>query len=141
MRSLSEIIAMNKKAVITGYMPKILFMVKQLTEKYGGVTINSNGELIKKEDGYMVGIQQIYLETLINFLNKFNEEMLFNFLEKIKETKYYLGFWFNKEDTKVYIDIVQHISNFHTAIKLAKEFDQLKIYDCANNLEIEVNND
>ena len=109
-------------------------MFKELIKlmiKNGGGTLKNN-KLVEFEDGYIIAFKEF--EKVINM-----DESVFECLELLEEyvnkhNDSFIGFWVN--DGKLYLDVVQNISNYHMAILEGLKQNQKAIWDVKNGKEI-----
>lgn len=106
---------------------------------FGGASININFN--KPIQGFMVSVQD---GLIYNNLSEVNEHALSNWIaEQIKSIKklennkhYYFGSWVDEKTKKVYFDLSLNIASKITALELAKEYNQISIYDIENKKTI-----
>ena len=91
--------------------------IKDMTIKFGGVTINNKKQVPTK--GYMVGVKEF--KTL--------QEMLGY---ELKENEYY-GSWIDLDNTKVYWDISVNVESLDKAEELGRQLNQIAIYNVVDN--------
>ena len=104
-------------------------MIKQLINnliKNGGGTLHK-GKLVKFENGYMVAIKDF--EKVIKLDD---HESIAQYIA-IHSDKL-IGFWVN--ENKLYLDVVQNITNYHMAILEGLKQNQKAIWDCEECKEI-----
>ena len=100
-----------------------------------GNTFDLEGNVFKPKYGYFVGITgfQVPKNYFINPKFPINT-LLFTMEENLDLSKNLVGYWI--ENNVVYIDSVLHIGNIEDAIKTAKNYNQLAVWDCENNQSI-----
>ena len=109
----------------------------------GGYSINALG--LKPINGYMIAITKIDNSKMYNF----SKEFLLNTMSGIKtmilnsSLNYYLGLWYNNDDSCIYADISENTDNLLTAKSLAVENEQISIYSidtdtCIDTDDIEI---
>lgn len=99
-----------------------------------GLTLDLNGQPLKADKGYLVSIKDY--ESIIN-QNLINDNILNSIIQQMKKespNNAYIGLWKNK--AKLYLDYSILIQDKKKALMLAKENEQLAIYDLQNNKEI-----
>jgi hypothetical protein len=77
----------------------------------------------------------------ISITNNNNKNKIDKFLNQLSKKDFYNGFiggWFNKENNQYYIDKVIVTSDRDYALQLAKEHNQISIYDMKKNRCIKV---
>nr|DAW49860.1 MAG TPA: hypothetical protein [Caudoviricetes sp.] len=103
--------------------------LKQMVKDNGGFSINPLGECPKT--GYMVSVRDLY---------KINLDIIdqddVNFASDIaKEVNGYIGGWLDTQSDSpfnFYMDISINIQNKEQALKIARENNQLAIFDVVN---------
>lgn len=109
----------------------------------GGASYNVvTGELNPKV-GYMVAISghERIIESVTNekqlqyIIADYLKDKAIILLSGITDNNKFIGTWVN--DGKLYLDVSVNVSDRDEAIALAKAGNQLAIWDCANQIEIE----
>jgi hypothetical protein len=92
----------------------------------GGVTLNKRGKIVSFDSGYQVSFEagSLILKYPLP-LDRF-DYVLETKLQYIKRIDY-LGVWLN--DNKIYFDVSEHIDDLTDAIEVAKQRNQLAIYN------------
>lgn len=111
---------------------KQLEKLKNYVIENGGATISPTGEIQSIQSGFMVslnGFERIYQD--IKFIDL---KMVKSYLKKAKEKNAFVGFWVS--DKKIYIDLSINVNERGEALELAKQNNQLAIFDCLNLKEI-----
>jgi hypothetical protein len=95
-------------------MKELKKYIEEVTMKNKGISINNNYEIPK--NGYMVAVKNCNsIEGMLKV--------------ELKKNEYY-GTWLDVEDNnKLYCDISLNIENKEDALKIAKELDELAIFD------------
>lgn len=115
-------------------------MIKKLFQKIvnqGWFTYNTKTKRDKKS-GFAVSP---FLENskIIKF-DKFSENDLKKYISenqsKLKQKNVMLGAWHDKQSNNIFLDLSIVEKSKSKAIKTAKKYDQIAIYDLKNNLEI-----
>ena len=104
-------------------------MINQLIKKLvnnGGGTLHK-GKIVEFESGYMVAIKEF--EKIVNLDD---HESIAQYVT-IHSDKL-IGFWIN--ENKLYLDVVQNISNYHIAILEGLKQNQKAIWDCESCKEV-----
>ena len=102
----------------------------ETVELHGGFTINFKGQMLIGNTGYQVGITSLR-EVVLEGLTSGDFVELINDLLKQINVGEYLGAWL--DNGKIYLDKSVHVADYKGAMKLAREREQLSIYDWAQN--------
>lgn len=104
--------------------------IVQLTKENGGFTYTGN---LTKEQRYSVGlgIHETVLEEL-------TAQDILNYVEIVNQYGVVFGTWFNQDNKKYYLDLVEIHENKELALQVAKLRDEIAIYDLKENEEIKV---
>lgn len=107
-------------------------IVREIASGTVGCTFKLNGEKAQMSSGYLVGVGGSILPFSTDE-QKITEQTsqiysLYNCT--------YIGFWIR--DNQVYLDAVRWFSNKQHAIRMAKRKNQLAIYDCKNQQDLEI---
>ena len=102
--------------------------VRHLIESGGG-TMDEDGYKIEFDSGYMVGVV-----TFVHIF-KITDEMLEKCISLSNDGM--LGVWVNK-DKSVYLEKVENIESLELAMRKAKMRGEVAIWDCENNVAIEL---
>ena len=111
---------------------KQLEKLKNYIIENDGATISPTGELQSLQTGFMVslsGYEKIYKD--IKFIDL---KMIKSYLRIAKSKNAFVGFWVS--DKKIYIDLSINVIEKCEALELAKQNNQLAIFDCLNLKEI-----
>ena len=104
---------------------------------FGGSTLDTNYN--EPKIGYLTAINK-GLE--FKSLSAVNEHTISKWIESnksyAKQNGYYFGSWQDKKTDKVYFDIVACFSNVVTASKVAKQFNQIAIWNVKAKVEIKI---
>lgn len=123
---------------LTALSSNLLWAIRDLET---GGTFNFDSQKVNFIEGYLVGQKSPSLK--IN-KDKFLELSYFELSELLKNLYFkanrfqYVGFWVNKGI--VYIDLVNNILNKSQAIQAGLVNDQFSIWDCKNEVEINLSN-
>jgi len=101
----------------------------------GGVSINSDFE--QPKTGYLVSISDGLIFDSVSLVNV--HELSAWIKENLNEERNFFGGWIDKQTGKVYFDLSANFDDFDTAYDLAKDNNQLAIWDLNENKEIRVN--
>lgn len=111
---------------------KRLKELKDYIVENDGLTLSNDGKIANLNSGYMVsleGYEKVYQD--IKFIDL---KMVKSYLKKAKEKNAFVGFWVS--DKKIYIDLSINVNERGEALELAKQNNQLAIFDCLNLKEI-----
>lgn len=102
-----------------------------------GATLDSNYNDFKSENGFMVSIEGQEVKVNKNDIQGIKKEIekKRKFIENKKGL--YIGLWLDNEI--MYIDVSIHIIDYMEALEVARNNDQLAIYDLKNNDSIYLN--
>ena len=110
----------------------------QATIKNGGATFNPAIDNFLSGQYYCVAMYP-EKETIIP-LENFNEESLKDFMIAnfilLQDRRNSLGTWLDVDTDNVYLDISRTLKDKETALKIAKKYNQLAIFDLENLKEI-----
>jgi len=120
MHGLKTIIEQNKSKAV-----KLI----DLTKLNGGVTFDGKLNVLTPSKGYTVSIANISISTGKNIESQLNSL-------KSKGLDGIFGLWIN--GSKWYFDENLVVDNKKTALKIARKFDELAIWDNKNKKEIRV---
>jgi len=107
------------------------------TAHFGGCSINK--DFIAPKSGYLVSV---YKGLVFDNISLVNEHELSSFIkDKLSwiDGNYYFGGWIDQQTRKVYFDISRNTDDFDYAMKIAKEDNEIAIWDLNENKEIRVN--
>lgn len=107
-----------------------------------GLTMNFKGQKVEYKSGYQVGIidvlkierfkiQPLTLDTVKIIMSHLNFHAV-----GLDEKTYSFGFWYNKENGFLYIDLSRHVNSKKEALRLCKEYNQLAAYDWKNKKDL-----
>lgn len=102
----------------------------------GGVSINADFE--QPKTGYLVSIKDGLVFDSISLVNV-HELSAWIKENTINNENYYFGGWIDQQTKKVYFDLSANYKYLNEAIDLAKQKNQLAIWDLNENKEIRVN--
>jgi len=105
-----------------------MFNVFSKVNHNGGITVDRKG-IEYKGIGYAVAISK-HTEIVIRedlFFPELIDQVMAIFKNELKQDQVFLGIW--KDDNKIYFDLSEVIHDKDQAIKIAKERDQLGIFD------------
>jgi len=105
-------------------------ILNQLKKSPDGITLTMNGEIPKIKNGYYVSISNNIIKEL-NFV-------IIQKLRKQLNKNQFIGYWFDKQSKKHYLDISIWITNKQRAIEQAKRFSQKAVWDIENKTEISI---
>lgn len=107
--------------------------IKELAIRNGGFSLNSDG--ISPTTGYMISCKDLYK---IN-LSELTPDKLNDAIKEATKINGYIGGWLDTETNdkdNFYLDISINIQDKNKAIELAKQNNQLAIYDIATGESI-----
>lgn len=107
--------------------------LKQMVKNNGGFSVNTNGDSPKS--GYMVSIRDLY-KIDIDLIDQSDIDFASNIANQVNG---FIGGWLDVNDTNInnfYMDISINIQNKEKAIELAKQNNQLAIYDVSSGESI-----
>ncbi len=55
-----------------------------------------------------------------------------------RDPRIVLGTWYNTEEDVTYLDVTAVCSDYHEAVALGRKYNQIGIYDLANEVEIDL---
>lgn len=107
-----------------------------------GLTMNFKGQKVEHNSGYQVGvidvlkverfrIQPLTLDAVKRVISHLNFHAV-----GLDESVYNFGFWYNRENGFLYIDLSRHVSTKKEALALCKEYNQLAAYDWKNKKDL-----
>lgn len=104
---------------------------------FGGATLDSSYNEPKL--GYLTAINK-GLE--FKYVSAVNEHQVSKWIKDnksfVKQNGYYFGSWTDETTGKVYFDIVACFTRFVTAVKVAKKFNQIAIWNVLGEIEIRI---
>lgn len=104
-------------------MSEIMDFIITSTLQDGGCSITPGGDV--PDSGYMVALPNAEL-----VLDSITESQLSAWLDLLSLTDSdFIGTWLNREDGKVYLDVSRNVPSREVALRLAKEWSQLAIWD------------
>jgi hypothetical protein len=111
-------------------------IVQSLYTNISGGTFDNLGNEVKPNKGYAVGLKGFSFPKMFLINCKYPTVTLCHYLiDNFKINKgSYIGFWVSNEIC--YIDEVQILQDKNEALKLAKEKNQISIFDFETNKEI-----
>ena len=107
---------------------KTLDIIK-LVQKNGGISLNSQLNNAKINNGYMVSVQKYEYITDIKKTNAIKNRI--SYIKNILKENEYIGLWY--DDNKLYIDLSKNIKKLENAKKTAIKNSQKAIYDICND--------
>lgn len=116
------------------------------TREKGGSTQSARGDKVP-DTGYMVGgvVDSLMLDALLirdpgHFFVVYNmiQRWVNDNFARATDPGAFLGGWIDTEENIAYIDLSLHILDRETAILMAKEFEELAIWDLEKGEEIRV---
>lgn len=117
---------------------KILNKVINLHEKNKGATYNIRWGNLENQDLYVVSLFPD-LSVVIDSMNV-DEKTLKSFLEKniklLLNPRCAIGTWYNTADKKTYLDVSTVFFDKNLAIEIAKQYNQIAIWNLKNMQEI-----
>lgn len=108
----------------------------------GGVggTYTKEGFLVEPTTGYWTAVHdETEIIPLLSILNNepyVSKQRLYLWLNTRLDTAEYVGYWV--EDNLLYVDLVGWYDNLGEALGVAESFNQLAIWDIANNVSVYV---
>ena len=105
--------------------------------KKGGTFVVQNGIECQVKHGFWVGGSGLCYIIPYEFIGgaKYLKSLIAKILPKITTTAH-IGVWYNEETNAVYIEPVLHFTNKNAALDAAFFYNQIAIYDIANNKDI-----
>lgn len=100
----------------------------------GGVSINADFEQPKM--GYLVSA---FDGLVFDSVSLVNVHELSAWIKQNIDSGFFFGGWIDKETGKVYFDLSANFQEVEKAIQIAKENNQIAIWDLNENKEIRVN--
>lgn len=99
----------------------------------GGYSVNSSYQLPKS--GYMVSISE---GPSFEKNEPINSDKIVSFIASISEDspEIFFGGWIDRKTGKVYFDASKNVSDLDAALTLARQNDQIAIWDVVKNQEI-----
>lgn len=98
-----------------------MFTLKQVKAN-GGLTIDSNGNVITYRKGYQVSKEDLAIIPVY----KVRKSTLLEILGTLEDTEF-LGMWI--DNGKMYIDCSEHIATKREALKVGKARNQLSVWN------------
>lgn len=102
-------------------------IIKETLKNNGGSFNVSKGKIKNPLKGYMCSIKDILIIDKKDFNIKLIKSLVKNNFNLLKSEKNYLGTWEDKG--KIYIDISTNFINKEKALQVAKENNQIAIFD------------
>lgn len=110
-----------------------LKQIKSVVNTYKGATLSSNLDNATIKSGYMVSLNGYeYITTVKELTN----DLLKEYKRIAKRNGAYVGLWLDSKD--LYLDLSVNIQDKRQALKIARDNEQLAIYDCKNEVSIYV---
>lgn len=106
-------------------------IIKKHVLEFSGATLTSAGSFAVLKRGYMVSLQGSETRTT---LKDFNKSILKRYIKLATKREAFIGLWLDKG--VLYVDISVNIMKRETALSMAKNNNQLAIYDVINNVSI-----
>lgn len=102
-----------------------LKQVKQAVEKNRGATLTSDLDKAVINNGYMVSLQGHEFKTSLELLTS---NLLKTYQQTAENNNAYIGFWLDNQE--LYVDISINIHDYMQAVQIARDNEQLAIYNC-----------
>lgn len=99
--------------------------VKRIVESNGGATLTSSLDNATINDGYMVSLQGNEFKTSLELLTS---NLLETYQQTAENNNAYIGFWLDNQE--LYVDISINIHDYMQAVQIARDNEQLAIYNC-----------
>ena len=110
-----------------------LKQLKQAVKTNGGATLTSDLDNAAIDSGYMVSLAGHEFKTNIDLLTI---ELLKDYQRIAEQYNAYVGLWLDGDD--LYLDISTNIQDQQQAIKMARDNNQLAIYDIDGGVSVYV---
>lgn len=114
----------------------VTYCISQLRDK-GGFTMDLVGN--KPTTGYMValkGHEVTYLCDNMDMEKQIIREFVNSNQELLHVEGMYFGAWYNKENKRTYLDVSTNFQSKRKALEVARDNEQLAIWDVVNQVEI-----
>lgn len=95
-------------------------------KQYGGATLDGFGKVVKFDRGYQVAYTNHAVKG-----RKAVRRMLSNIVDTAQQSAHYAGLWV--ENGYTYIDNSVHVDSLDVALSLARQYNQLSVWDWANS--------
>lgn len=105
------------------------------TAHFGGCSINKDFEAPKT--GYLVSVKDGLVFDSISAINE--HELSIFVKDNLTADNCFFGGWIDQQTRKVYFDLSANFQSIEKAIDLAKQNNQIAIWDLNENKEIRVN--
>jgi len=105
------------------------------TAHFGGCSINRDFEAPKT--GYLVSVKDGLVFDNVSTINE--HELSIFVKDNLSADNCYFGGWIDQQTRKVYFDLSANFKSMDKAIELAKQKNQIAIWDLNENKEIRVN--
>lgn len=105
------------------------------TAHFGGCSINK--DFIAPKSGYLVSIKDGLVFDNISAINE--HELSIFVKENLSADNCFFGGWIDQQTRKIYFDLSANFQSIEKAIDLAKQKNQIAIWDLNENKEIRVN--
>ncbi len=111
-----------------------------LIQSQGGVTLDPetmepadlrNGFMVSAGHGLTYHVDSKDVDTIEDII-----DALWEFIESLDDQKLYVGAWIEPGETKITLELSEHIYGLESAIVTAKRRAQKAIYDLQNNRDI-----
>lgn len=104
--------------------------------KNGGATLDTNYNNFNANAGYMVSLYGYETKINIDNIDAIKKEIETK-KEIAKQLNAYVGLWV--DNVLMYVDISKHIINYNRALEVARNNEQLAVYDIKNDKSIYLN--
>lgn len=114
----------------------LLNELKQSILLNGGLTVNEHLNEVNLSSGFMVSLAGS--ETILTNINDLTIKLLNKYKKIARSNNAFVGFWI--DNNNLYVDVSINIINRAEALDIAKNNNQLAIFDLKNNSTIYLNN-
>ncbi|MHA1353342.1 MAG: hypothetical protein ACTSPP_11205 [Candidatus Heimdallarchaeaceae archaeon] len=114
-----------------------LRMLYEKLQRDLGFTVDNAMNIVMRTKGYVVSIEEYNTVVFSELLTFELFKLIINeYRNKIIHSGHYFGCWLDLQTMKIHFDINLIIDNLQDAIKVAKENNQIAIYDLQKKQEI-----
>lgn len=106
-------------------------LIKKYVKQNNGATLTSAGGFAVLKRGFMVSLKGSETKTTADGLTK---RLLKQYTKLASERGAFIGLWLDGDT--LYVDVSVNVAKRETALTLAKQNEQLAIYDVLNNTSI-----
>jgi len=117
--------------VLRGENMSIKQIERTLKANSGGITLDLNGKIPRFKQGY-------YCSITNNVTPYITLRQINTVIKQAKKKRAYIGYWKDSSSGLEYLDVTVHSRTLERAVEIARTYNQLAIWDIANNKEIRV---